>query len=86
MAPSVVSRYLSLALFVVSCHVVNGYDNFLTVGEEQNHNMLRRQDPIEEDIYDYDFEGGEQQRRELYAWGFSSMLCKYTCISRYRKI
>jgi hypothetical protein len=76
MTPSIVSRYLTLALVVVSRHVVNGYENFQTVGEEQNHNMLRRQDPFERDFYDYDLEGGEQQRRELWAWGFSSMLCK----------
>jgi hypothetical protein len=75
MTTSTVARYLAIAVVLLSRHCIMGYQSFPFVDaiDDENHNMLRRSDTIQD--MDFDFEEDIQQRREL--WGFTSMLCKY---------
>ena len=74
MTTSTVSRYLVLAVVLLSHYCILGYEAFPLKDaiDNENHNMLRRSDTIQD--MDFGFEEDMQQRREL--WGFSSMLCK----------
>jgi hypothetical protein len=73
MVASTLSLYLALAFLVVANQSVHAYQTFSDVADSENHNMLRRQEPVEAEVYDF----GEynQQRREL-SWGFLNLLCK----------
>jgi hypothetical protein len=75
MMPSIISRFLTLAVFVLSQKCVSGTIVFpqSSNSDNENHSMLRRQEPAED--LDFGFNDNFPQRREL--WGFSNMLCKY---------
>jgi hypothetical protein len=74
MVASTMSRYLALAFLVVASQSVHAHQTFSDVADNENHNMLRRQEPLGTEVYDF----GEynMQRREL-SWGFSSLLCEW---------